>query len=688
MIASRSERPPAGNQSALWLVSLAILVLITFAPAVFGGASLFDLDLRHVETPIKWLLFKESRGVLWTERMACGFPIHAYGEGGLLYPLNWLLYPLLPMPLAHDCNLALHLMIACLGVFFLAQRVYKHAAASAVSAVVFAFSGFMWVHMGHANSIQACAWAPWAFLALGANRENLRLLPTFWLSLCIAMMLLTRVQYGLYTVVAMGLYAVAQGLKPQAARQIIALVGATLFAFLLAAAQVFPSVELLMHSDRSTGVEYGAQLLGVVSWSQLPWLIAPLWQEGHTQGVTAESIGYVGLTTAVLMVVSLLRLRASRSFPWLFLLILSLLLSMGDAFPLNVYIYRMPGFSFFRCHARWLFVAALAAAMLAGFGADNLLQRAGGRLRANLLGLLMALVIFFDLSYFLRPAVHFLDRTAQEAVPEVVSRVPKGKRYFVHDTPPVFVEEKEALKHSSTDLQRRFAAAEPLNANLGARHGLSSVQVYSGLLPRWSSQAFSRTALEELSEMGCQYLVSRHAVEVRGWREAWRNPFLGVYINEHPEPRIRIVSGIRPDKDKGNAAWGKIAGSAEIIPAPSEEEIRISVHSGGAGFLVLADTYFPGWSAYVNGREETIYRVEGWMRGVAIPAGDSEVHFRYRPPSFLWGTVTSGAALLALVSFSLWGGRRGSRSPQSHSVKPSSSPMPAKDPCQKESEQS
>ena len=48
--------------------------------------------------------------------------------------------------------------------------------------------------------------------------------------------------------------------------------------------------------------------------------------------------------------------------------------------------------------------------MLAGFGADNLLQRAGGRLRANLLGLLMVLVIFFDLSYFLRPVVHFLDR--------------------------------------------------------------------------------------------------------------------------------------------------------------------------------------------------------------------------------------------------------------------------------------
>ena len=244
------------------------------------------------------------------------------------------------------------------------------------------------------------------------------------------------------------------------------------------------------------------------------------------------------------------------------------------------------------------------------------------------------------------------------------------------------------MKHPSVHLQRYFAAAEPLNANLGARYGLSSVQVYAGLLPRWSPQAFLRPTLMELSDMGCQYLVSRHAIQAEGWREVRRNPFFGVYINDHPEPRIRIVSGIQPDKDKGNAAIGRIGGAAEIVPGPREDEIRITVHSGGAGFLVLADTHFPGWSAYVNGREETIYRVEGWMRAVAIPAGDSEVHFRYRPPSFFWGTVTSVLAFLALVSFSLWGYRRGCRSLQNQSVKPGSSSMPAKDPCQEESEQS
>jgi len=61
------------------------------------------------------------------------------------------------------------------------------------------------------------------------------------------------------------------------------------------------------------------------------------------------------------------------------------------------------------------------------------------------------------------------------------------------------------------------------------------------------------------------------------------------------------------------------------------------------GMLVLSDTYYPGWRAYVDGKRVPIYEVNFGMRGVVVPAGSHEVRFSYRPAS-----VYAGAALTLL----------------------------------------
>lgn len=503
--------------------------------------------------------------------------------------------------------------------------------------------------MGHANAIQACAWAPWAFLVLDREKDAPPLLSILQLAFCICFMILTRAQYGFYTILALGFHAVWNDLKiPRRPRSVVILLSATLLAFSIASVQVLPTLEFVMHSDRSAGVEYQAQLLGAVSWSQILWLILPVWLQSHTQGVAAESISYVGITTVFLMLASLAKIRTPKYVPWVLLLFASLLLSMGNDFPLNAFIYRIPGFSFFRGHARWLFITSLSAAVLAGWGAEFLLHAAKDRLRPSLPGLMLVLLVFFDLSYCLRPLVHFLDRSVQESAPDALAILSGGGRYFVHDTPTVFLTEKEAERHPTELLRRYFSASEPFNANLGMRYGLSSVQVYAGLYPRWSCLLFQPT-LEDLSGMSCRYLVSRQTIQGDRLREVWRNPFFRIYVNDSSEPRARLVSSIDSDGNDGYSARRKMEGSAEILRQPREDRVFITVHSEKEGFLILADTFYPGWKAIVNGREETISRVNGWMRAVPVPAGACKVVFLYRPASFTWGIVLSGAGLFLSV---------------------------------------
>ena len=77
------------------------------------------------------------------------------------------------------------------------------------------------------------------------------------------------------------------------------------------------------------------------------------------------------------------------------------------------------------------------------------------------------------------------------------------------------------------------------------------------------------------------------------------------------------------------------------------------------GFLYLADQYFPGWRATVNGAPAPILRANYAFRAVEVPAGTSTVEFRYRPVSVLIGAAITAITLagLAILAFRSAGGR-------------------------------
>jgi hypothetical protein len=89
-------------------------------------------------------------------------------------------------------------------------------------------------------------------------------------------------------------------------------------------------------------------------------------------------------------------------------------------------------------------------------------------------------------------------------------------------------------------------------------------------------------------------------------------------------------------------------GSAHFVRDDPEHAV-IDVDAPARGFLVLADQYYPGWRATVNGADVPIYRANYMFRLVEVPAGSSRVEFLYRPRSVALGAVISAAAFIVLV---------------------------------------
>ena len=87
------------------------------------------------------------------------------------------------------------------------------------------------------------------------------------------------------------------------------------------------------------------------------------------------------------------------------------------------------------------------------------------------------------------------------------------------------------------------------------------------------------------------------------------------------------------------------------VVARSLNRVVIDADAKQPGLLVLGDSYYPGWKAFVDGQESKIYRTNHVMRGVIVPAGQHRVEFRYQPLSFRIGVLISLVSLVLVVAF-------------------------------------
>jgi len=86
----------------------------------------------------------------------------------------------------------------------------------------------------------------------------------------------------------------------------------------------------------------------------------------------------------------------------------------------------------------------------------------------------------------------------------------------------------------------------------------------------------------------------------------------------------------------------------------AHDKTVVKVNAPHRSLLVLTETYYPGWTAFLeDGTELAIYPADGVFRAVAAPAGEHTVTFIYRPATFrigLWTTLVS--SLVAILVFS------------------------------------
>jgi hypothetical protein len=101
---------------------------------------------------------------------------------------------------------------------------------------------------------------------------------------------------------------------------------------------------------------------------------------------------------------------------------------------------------------------------------------------------------------------------------------------------------------------------------------------------------------------------------------------------------------------------GPLAGdSARMIVAESNpQRVVIEANLASPGLVILADIFYPGWTLTVDGKPETILRVNRAMRGAAVPEGKHRLVYTYEPRSFRLGGLVSLVGIAGLGGFLAW----------------------------------
>ena len=153
-----------------------------------------------------------------------------------------------------------------------------------------------------------------------------------------------------------------------------------------------------------------------------------------------------------------------------------------------------------------------------------------------------------------------------------------------------------------------------------------------------------------------QRIIHKEGYAVLENKAAMPRAFVPRTVQVITDERRRLERMGRSDFDPAEVAYveqpvelpGRCRGSATITEEiPSQVTIKLDMQT--PGLLVLADLWYAGWNAYLDGKPVPILRTNHALRGVIVPSGQGLLVFRYEPFSLRLGLLLAGMASLFII---------------------------------------
>jgi hypothetical protein len=606
--------------------------------------ALSDLHCQIIpwQKAVRWA-WSQGEWPLWNPFILNGDILAAAGQPAVYDPLQFL-GMLLPLPDALTFGAAMTFFIAAFFTFALARATGLKEIAALVAAAGFTFCGMMAFFVGWPLA-RSWAWLP---LVLFAVRERR------WVLLTVAFVLVIfsgHPESVLHVVAVGALYGV--GLKPDLRSALSALVAGVMALgltaiYLLPFAEAAPqTLEYKIRRELYAPTSYDVIVSPQVRRERMRHTFVPFSHGDSNRPGWDPLSARVGVVVMGLAVAALFQRRA---WGWGAMAVVCLLATFGTK-PVAHALHALPLFDI-AINERLAFAAAFAMSMLAAIAVDRIPKRG---LAIAFLALVLVERVNEDGDFY--PALD--QRVFYPRVPLLAS-LPKDARFT----------------GAGSALIPNNAALYELEDARGYQ-AMTFVRLYE-TYPLWSRyQRAWFNAVDDLSRPFLSFLNIRYALAhvnvavPEGWtvRAADRDTRLLENTRVLPRAfvpeRVRYVRGNAAEAMKeatefASTAWIE-TDAYEPHDAPNGRG-RVSIRRKGLeyelaadmqqpGWIVVSETHWPGWRAYVDGKAVRPHYANHAFLGVYVPAGAHRVRLVYLPESFTRGRVISGVALLGAVLY-------------------------------------
>ncbi len=650
-------------------------------------------NLRDVTFQVEpWLLFlrheaRAGRLPFWDPHQLSGEPYWSNGSGAPLFPLH-LLFVLLPLRLGWVLLPWLRIVIGGCGAWSLARELGASRPAALLAALVFPLSGmitsFLLFPMANSHAL-----VPWVLLAV----ERLASGRGGWPALAAAgglQMLGGHPETPVFTALLAGVYLLARGgARPLAAWGRFFL-GWTV-ASAISAVQILPLYRTLtgtgkwLHPDIPQPVPLavlGRVLLRLI----LPDLFgnpaAGTWWGPFNFAATAI---YAGALTLPLAAAGLAAARKDRR--WLAVAVMTLFALAGayQLFGLRRVLIALPLVSR-GLHHYMKFGVELGLALLAAAGCDRWLAGKGRGLLVGASGglaLLAAAWVWLGNGFrahglagaeaawtaWVALLMVLLAASLLVSVERRWSLWPLLPALLVIDLVAAHARSNPGLSNSRlypvTGAVRFLQGRPERVAGIGDALHPDAAMVYGLYDVRGDSPVKLQRYDEVYGTFGTAHPV--YFYPIRDWSSPWLDR-LGVRWvvggpAEEPPPGLgwRLAyqgSDARVWERPGALPLVRLEGGQARIETRLPGEWRLAFQASAPGRLVVAETWDPGWRAWVDGRPAAVERLQGILMSIPVGPGAGSVELRYHPDGFVPGLVLSTLGLCAAAGGALAGRRR------------------------------
>ncbi|MEW6555768.1 MAG: YfhO family protein [Elusimicrobiota bacterium] len=561
---------------------------------------------------------------LWNNNIFLGFPIHAEGQGGFLYPLN-ILFAIFPQWIAYNYVYVLHIFFAGFFMYLFVKEVKLKKISAVLAAVIFCLSGFFACHAEHMNLLNSCIWIPLGFLFIIRKKYLL-------LSAIFALQLLSGFpQIGYYTGIVLFFWLLFNTRK---IKDILNFLLSAVFAIEIAFCQVLPTIELIPHSIRTKGVVSADMFSWGYYVKDLLLFIYPYIFGNPVRGtyryyhsILYENCAFVGIMTLLLVIIGFIKNKKEKFVKFFYGIVIGIILFLL-VFPLiSKLVSYIPCFNFFRLPQRFLVFVAFSLAIVSASGFQTL-----KRFKIIVFSIILLELINFgfdfnkvlNLNYFLPPAsVKFLRNDKENPKVLVIDDSKKAwiRNYILSTQPETnYISQKSYLNY--------------LPANINTIFNISSINIYSPLAPVNESEYLKLAKSTVKYIFSSSVLNDRRLVLVEKIYLPLFLPELKIYCNND-----YISHAIFVDKK-----------TQKKLPLQflqyQDSKIEIEKDINKDGTIILSDYNYPGWRVFVDGLPARIKETDVLTRAVSVNPNSKKIVFIFMPVSFTIGILVSIFSIL------------------------------------------